>query len=119
MRDDLVRLTVPVSQHAYPGLLRRVRARVEVDGEERELEFLTNHLEWSAWTIAELYRSRWQICGLLHLLLRYLVWTQRWAHSFTRLFQRNVVGDGDALRRCHEDGDEHCWLHECHSLASG
>jgi hypothetical protein len=114
--DELIRLTVPVSQQAYPGLLRRVIARVEVDGQERELEFLSNHLDWSAWTIAELYRCRWQIevffkeikqtlqlsdflghsenavqwqiwVGLLvHLLLRYLAWVHGWAHSFTRLF---------------------------------
>ena len=116
VRDELVRLTVAVSQQAYPGLLRRVVARVEIDGQERELEFLTNHLDWSAWTIAELYRCRWQIevffkeikqtlqlsdflghnenavrwqiwIGLLvHLLLRYLAWVHGWAHSFTRLF---------------------------------
>ena len=116
VRDELVRLTVEVSQRAYPGLLRRVVARVEIDGQERELEFLTNHLDWSAWTIAELYRCRWQIevffkeikqtlqlsdflghnenavrwqiwIGLLvHLLLRYLAWVHGWAHSFTRLF---------------------------------
>lgn len=116
VRDDLVQLTVEISQRAYPGLLRRVIARVEVDGQERELEFLSNHLNWSAWTIAELYRCRWQIevffkeikqtlqlsdflghsenavrwqiwIGLLvHLLLRYLAWLHGWAHSFTRLF---------------------------------
>jgi len=116
VRDDLVQLTVAVSQQAYPCLLRRVIARVQVDGQERELEFLSNHLQWSAWTIAELYRCRWQIevffkeikqtlqlsdflghsenavrwqiwIGLLvHLLLRYLAWSHGWAHSFTRLF---------------------------------
>ena len=91
-------------------------ARVVVDGQERELVFLTNQLEWSAWTIAELYRCRWeievffkeikqtlQLCDflgnsehavrwqvwiglLVHLLLRYLRCVSRWAHSFTRLF---------------------------------
>jgi IS4 transposase len=96
--------------------LRRVIVRVEVDGQEGEMEFLSNHLDWSAWTIAELYRCRWQIevffkeikqtlqlsdflghsenavrwqvwIGLLvHLLLRYLAWVHGWAHSFTRLF---------------------------------
>lgn len=116
VRDELVRLGVEVSRAAYPGLLRRVVARVEVDGTEREMEFLTNQMEWSAWTIAELYRCRWQIevffkeikqtlqlsdflghsenavrwqvwVGLLvHLLLRYLAWVHGWNHSFTRLF---------------------------------
>ena len=116
VRDELVQLTVAVSHQAHPDLLRRVVARVEIDGQERELEFLSNHLDWSAWTIAELYRCRWQIevffkeikqtlqlsdflghsenavrwqiwIGLLvHLLLRYLAWVHGWAHSFTRLF---------------------------------
>jgi hypothetical protein len=52
LRDELVELTVPSPHQAYPGLLRRVVARVEVDGQEREMEFLSSHLDWSAWTIA-------------------------------------------------------------------
>ncbi len=36
-------------------------ARVEVDGELREMVFLTNNLTWSAQTIADLYRCRWSI----------------------------------------------------------
>ena len=45
----------------YPGRLRRVRALVELDGQPCELVFLTNNLEWSATSVAELYRCRWQI----------------------------------------------------------
>jgi Transposase DDE domain len=41
--------------------MRRVRALVEVDGKEREMEFLTNNLQWSATSVADLYRCRWQI----------------------------------------------------------
>ena len=97
-------------------LARRIRARVEVDGELREMEFLTNQMEWAASTIVELYRCRWEIevffkqmkqtlklCDfvgysanairwqlwmalLAHLLLRYLAWVSGWAHSFVRLF---------------------------------
>jgi IS4 transposase len=33
----------------------------EVDGEERAMTFLTNNLEWSPRSVAELYRCRWQI----------------------------------------------------------
>jgi hypothetical protein len=95
---------------------RRIRALVEVDGEEREMMFLTNHMEWSAETIVELYRCRWEVelffkqmkqtlklCDfvgysanairwqvwmalLAHMLLRYQAWVSRWAHSFVRLF---------------------------------
>lgn len=116
LSDEEIELTVPQTRGQYPGRLRRVVARVEVDGREMELEFLTNHLEWSAWTVAELYRGRWEIevffkeikqtlqladflghnanavrwqvwMGLVvHLLLRYLAYLSEWRHGFTRLF---------------------------------
>lgn len=116
LRDEIIELGVFKSRKAYPLQLRRVVAMVEVDGEDREMVFLTNHLSWSAWTVAELYRCRWDIevffkeikqtlqladflghsanavrwqvwIGLLvHLLLRYLAYLHSWAHSFTRLF---------------------------------
>jgi len=116
LHDELVVLTVAPSRQDYPQRLRRVSARVVVDGQEREMVFLTNQWEWSAWTVAELYRSRWQIevffkeikqtlqlcdfpghsehavrwqvwIGLLvHLLLRYLAFAHGWGHSFTRLW---------------------------------
>ena len=41
--------------------MRRVVALVEVDGEEREMVFLTNNLHWSPRSVADLYRCRWQI----------------------------------------------------------
>jgi IS4 transposase len=41
--------------------MRRVRAPVEVEGKERETEFLTNNIQWSASGFADLYRCRWQI----------------------------------------------------------
>ena len=34
---------------------------VEVDGELREMVFLTNNFTWSAQTIADFYRCRWSI----------------------------------------------------------
>lgn len=116
LKDEVIELKGFHSQQDYPGRLRRVKAIVEVDGKDEELVFLTNHLAWSAWTVAELYRCRWDIevffkeikqtlqladflghnanavqwqiwMGLLvHLLLRYLAFLHSWAHSFTRLF---------------------------------
>jgi hypothetical protein len=116
LRDEIIELTVYYSQQAYPQRLRRVVALVEVDGQDVELVFLTNHFTWSSWTVAELYRCRWDIevffkeikqtlqladflghsanavrwqiwMGLLtHLLLRYLAYLHSWGHSFTRLF---------------------------------
>jgi IS4 transposase len=115
VRDDLIRLTGPARKH-YPVELRRVVARVEVDGEAREMIFLTNQLTWSAQTIADLYRCRWQIevffkqlkqtlqltdflgnsahavrwqvwtALLTYVLLRFAAWLSQWGHSFTRLF---------------------------------
>jgi len=106
----------PSAYRFYPDALRRVVALVEVDGQNREMVFLTNHMGWSAWSVAELYRCRWDIevffkeikqtlqladflghsanavqwqvwIGLLvHLLLRYLAFLHSWQHSFTRLF---------------------------------
>ena len=116
LADEIIELTVFRSHQAYPERLRRVVARIGVDGKDQEMGFLSNHLTWSAWTIAELYRCRWDIevffkeikqtlqladflghnanavrwqiwIGLLvHLLLRYLAYLHSWAHSFTRLF---------------------------------
>lgn len=116
LKDELVRLTGATTAQDYPAVLRRVTAKVEVDGEERVMVFLTNHLEWSPVTVCDLYRCRWQIevffkqlkqtvqlvdflgnsanavqwqvwtALLVHLLLRFLAWRSRWPHSFTRLF---------------------------------
>lgn len=116
LRDELVELTVFRSHQAYRQPLRRIVARVEVDGREVEMVFITNNLQWSAGTIADLYRCRWQIevffkqikqtlqladflgqsanavrwqiwtALLLYVLLRFVAWINGWAHSFTRLF---------------------------------
>jgi IS4 transposase len=44
----------------YPERILRVRALVEVDGQEREMKFLTNNI-WSPQSVSDLYRSRWTI----------------------------------------------------------
>jgi hypothetical protein len=115
LRDDLIALTGPAAKD-YPVGLRRVVALVEVDGEIREMVFLTHNFTWSAQTIADLYRCRWRIevffkelkqtlqladflghnahavhwqvwtALLAYVLLRFCAWLGRWSHSFTRLF---------------------------------
>jgi hypothetical protein len=95
---------------------RRITARVELDGQEREMVFLSNHREWSAQTIADLYRRRWEIevffkqikqtlqladflghnanavrwqvwtALLCYVLLRWHAWASQWAGSFIRLW---------------------------------
>lgn len=116
LRDDLIVLRGPRSKKLYPGKLRRIVALVIVDGQEVQMEFLTNNLQWSPQTVADLYRCRWDIenffkqikqalllCDflgnsasavhwqiwtalLLYVLLRYLAHLSRWCHSFTRLW---------------------------------
>lgn len=116
LRDDVIELSSGPSQKDYPECLRRVIARVEVDGQLREMIFLSNNFSWSAQTIADLYRCRWQIevffkelkqtlqladflghsagavkwqvwtALLAYLLLRFCAWLSQWSHSFTRLF---------------------------------
>jgi len=116
LRDDLIQLKHAASRKEYPESMRRIVALVELDGREEEMEFLTNNLVWSAQTIADLYRCRWDIevffkqikqtlkladflgnsanavrwqiwtALLVYVLLRYLGFLSSWGHSFTRLF---------------------------------
>ncbi len=116
LRDDLIVLTGKISCGRYPEVMRRVRAIVQIDGKEREMEFLTNNLEWAPSSIADLYKSRWeievffkeikqtlQLCDflghnknavlwqvwtalLLYLLLRFLAFVNHWRHGFKRFF---------------------------------
>lgn len=62
-RDDI--LSDEVIQFAKPGdapaRYRRIVLRIEKDGKPKDLVFLTNHLHWSAATIAAVYRERWRI----------------------------------------------------------
>jgi len=114
LRNEIIQLSNP--NQPASDLLRRVVALVEVDGEEREMVFLTNNLTWSPRSVADLYRCRWEIevffkqikqtlqladflghnanavrwqvwtALLVYLLLRYLSYVANWGHSFTRLF---------------------------------
>ncbi len=54
LKDEIIMLNKAVRA-------RRVVAIVEVDGAEREMTFLTNNFQWSARTVCDLYRGRWQI----------------------------------------------------------
>lgn len=58
-RDDLVRLTGYHSKQKYPKELRMVGYIDPVTG--KRYEFLTNNLKLAAKTIADIYKSRWQI----------------------------------------------------------
>ena len=57
-RDQVIRLT-GVQGKKHPGPLRRVFYTDPVTG--KDLAFLTNNLDWTADTIAAIYKERWQI----------------------------------------------------------
>ncbi len=116
LRDDLVLVKGAKKRKDYPHRMRRVTAMVEIDGKDKEMIFFTNNLEWSAQSICDLYKARWNIevffkhikqnlrigdflghnrnaiewqlwtALLTYLLLRYLHATSQWDHTFTRLF---------------------------------
>lgn len=56
--DQLIRFRGPLTRQKYPDPLRRV---VYVTPEGERLEFLTNHLDLGASTVAAIYKERWQI----------------------------------------------------------
>jgi len=70
LKDQLIRLTGPQTSLKYPELLRRV---VVWDKEnEREIELLTNLLDYGATTIAQIYRDRWEIELFFKVLKQHL-----------------------------------------------
>ena len=105
--DELVEPALTRSKGLYPFPLRRVTARVEVDGKLREMVFLTDNFDWSARTVAELYKARWSIelffkelkqtcqirdfVGYNENAVRWQVWTGLLVHLLLR-FMRHVAG---------------------------
>jgi len=116
LRDEIIALSNASAQADYPELMRRITALVEIDGVEQEMVFLTNNMEWSPASVADLYRCRWSIEAffkqikqtlqladflghsanavrwqtwtalLVYVLLRFLAFVNGWQHSFTRIF---------------------------------
>ena len=116
LKDVLVRLKGNKSQKVYPLLLRMITARIEADGKLVVMTFLSNNMEWSASSIAELYEGRWGVevffkqikqtlqlsdflgqsenavrwqiwtALLTYVILRFISYLGKWKGSFTRLF---------------------------------
>lgn len=59
LKDEIIELKNPTSKEKYPNKLRRVA--VWNDENKQVIEIITNQMSWSANTISELYKSRWQI----------------------------------------------------------
>jgi len=57
--DEIIELKGNVSKEKYPKKLRRVSVWDEINGQT--IEIITNQMTWTANTIGELYRSRWQV----------------------------------------------------------
>jgi hypothetical protein len=57
--DEIIELKNQSSKDKYPNKLRRVTVWDAVN--EQEIELITNQFSWSANTIGELYKSRWQV----------------------------------------------------------
>jgi transposase len=114
--DAQIRLTVEKSRGDYPELMRLIVAVVEVDGKETVMSFITNNFEWAPSSICDLYKARWAIevffkqikqtlqladflghneqairwqvwtALLTYVLLRFVAFSSKWTHSFSRLF---------------------------------
>ena len=116
LSDERIRLTGISTREHYPEELRLVTAEVEIKGRMVQMTFITNNLEWSAFTICQLYQCRWGVevffkeikqtlqladflgynentvrwqiwtALLTYLLLRFVAWHSKWRHPFSRLF---------------------------------
>lgn len=116
LMDQEIKLTSPGGQEDYPETFRLVTALVEIDGESREMTFMTNNKDWAPSSICDLYKSRWAIevffkqlkqtlqlsdflgytkhavrwqiwmALLTYLILRFISFQSQWKGSFARLF---------------------------------
>lgn len=59
LKDEIIELKNDSSKQKYPKQLRRIAIWDDVN--KQTIEVITNQLSWVANTIAELYKSRWQV----------------------------------------------------------
>jgi Transposase DDE domain/Domain of unknown function (DUF4372) len=116
IRDAEIRLKGYKSGKDYPQILRLVVADVVRDGKTIRMEFITDNFEFSAVTICDLYKARWDIelffkqikqtlklsdflgysenavqwqiwmALLTYVILRFIAYMSKWAGTFARLF---------------------------------
>jgi hypothetical protein len=106
LSDEIIRLTGTKASEKCPHLVRRIV--VWDHDKKREIVLITNHLNFGATTIADIYRDRWQIelffkalkqnlkiktfIGTSENALRIQIWTAllalvllKWLHHLSRL----------------------------------
>ncbi len=59
LKDEIIQLKYASSKEKYPKKIRRVVVWDDVN--KQAIELITNQISWTANTIGELYKSRWQI----------------------------------------------------------
>ena len=61
LKDVLIELETPKSREAYPQRLRLVTAKVEINGVQKTMTFITNNTTWAASSICDLHKCRWGV----------------------------------------------------------
>jgi hypothetical protein len=59
LKDEIIQLKYASSKEKYPKKIRRVVVWDDVN--KQAIELITNQISWTANTIGELYKSRWQV----------------------------------------------------------
>ena len=116
LRDVEIKLTGVKSKKEYPQSFRLIAANVLRDGKLVRMEFITDNFEFSASTICDLYKARWDIelffkqlkqtlklsdflgysenavqwqiwmALLTYVILRFIAYMSKWKGTFARLF---------------------------------
>lgn len=59
LKDEIIELTGSITKAKYPRKLRRVALWDDKNGQT--IELITNQMSWTANTITELYKARWEV----------------------------------------------------------
>lgn len=116
LKDQIIEFTGARAKSLRGWRVRRVEAMVEVEGKMEHMIFMTNNLEWSAGSVCDLYKARWDIevffkqvkqtlklssflghtanairwqvwsALLVYVLLRFAAYLSEWGHGFGRVF---------------------------------